>query len=274
MTINCNGTLLDLSTPKVMGIMNVTPDSFHAESRIKGVDHAIDQANKMLSDGADILDIGAMSSRPGAELISADEEIKRILPIVKTLVQECPDAILSIDTVHAKVAEACLKVGAHIINDISGASIDENILDVIAAYNSPYILMHMRGTPDTMKSLATYDDVTMAVLAYMSNHIRKLRSKGIHDIIIDPGYGFAKTAAHNFQLMKDLGSFKMFDCPILVGISRKSTIQRALNVDVAQALNGTTALHMYLLERGANILRAHDVSEAVEVIKLYNLLNT
>lgn len=272
MTINCNGVLLDLSSPVVMGVLNITPDSFHENSRIATIDQAIATAKKMVADGAEILDLGAMSSRPGADIISAETELQRILPIVNAISEALPKTILSIDTVRSSVAAKCLDAGAHIINDISGASIDSELIDVIANYKVPYILMHMKGTPDTMQSEANYGDVTMEVLAYMSNHIRLLRDKGINDIIIDPGFGFAKLDEHNFTLMKQLASFKMFDCPILAGISRKSTIQRTLNVDAANALNGTTALHMYLLERGANILRAHDVKEAVEVIKLWKQL--
>ncbi len=272
MTLNCNGILLDLSTPIVMGVLNITPDSFHEGSRIANVEHAVDVAKQMIVDGADILDLGAMSSRPGADMISEEEELSRILPMVKAIHTALPEAIISIDTVRSSVAISCLEAGAHIINDISGASIDSELIDVIAKYKVPYILMHMKGTPDNMQSQAAYNDVTMDVLAYISNHIKALRGKGIHDIIIDPGFGFAKLDEHNFTLMKQLGSFKMFDCPILAGISRKSTIQRALGVDAANALNGTTALHMYLLERGANILRAHDVKEAREVIQLWQKL--
>jgi len=264
--------LLDLSSPVVMGVLNITPDSFHENSRIATIEQAIATARKMVADGAEILDLGAMSSRPGAVIISAETELQRILPIVNAISEALPKTILSIDTVRSSVAAKCLDAGAHIINDISGASIDSELIDVIAKYKVPYILMHMKGTPDTMQSEANYGDVTMEVLAYMSNHIRLLREKGINDIIIDPGFGFAKLDEHNFTLMKQLGSFKIFDCPILAGISRKSTIQRTLNVDAANALNGTTALHMYLLERGANILRAHDVKEAVEVIKLWKQL--
>lgn len=273
MTLNCNGKILDLTTPVIMGVINVTPDSFHQDSRVSNVELAIEKAKQMIADGAQIIDLGAMSSRPGADIIASHEELKRILPIVEGIHEVLPEAILSIDTVRSSVAVACLEAGAHIINDISGANIDNDLIDVIAQYQVPYILMHMKGTPNTMQSKAHYSDVTMEVLAYMSNHIRALRSKGIHDIIIDPGYGFAKLDEHNFTLMKDLGAFKMFNCPILAGISRKSTIQRTLDVDAAHALNGTTALHMYLLDRGANILRAHDVKEATQVVKLWKKLN-
>lgn len=272
MTINCNGILLDLSTPVVMGVLNITPDSFYRDSRMASTEQALQTAKKMVDGGAAILDLGAMSSRPGAEIITVDEELNRIIPIVDAISNAFPDVILSIDTVRSSIAKACLDAGAHIINDISGASVDSELLDVIVEYKVPYILMHMKGTPEQMQSLAEYQNVTMDVLAFMSNNIKTLRAKGINDIIIDPGFGFAKLDSHNFQLMKQLGSFKMFNCPILAGISRKSTIQRILNVDAADALNGTTALHMYLLERGANILRAHDVKEAVEVIKLWKKL--
>lgn len=273
MTLNCNGKLLDLSSPIVMGILNITPDSFHEGSRVNTIDVALETSKRMVAEGAQILDLGAMSSRPGASIISVDQELKRILPILQSIRRELPDVILSIDTVRASVAKECLDMGAHIINDISGASIDSDLLDVIAEYKVPYILMHMQGTPDRMQTEAQYENVTMEVLAYMSNQIQKLRSKGINDIVIDPGFGFGKLDHHNFKLMKDLGAFRMFDCPILAGISRKSTIQRTLDVDAADALNGTTALHMYLLERGANILRVHDVKEAVQVIKLWKEIN-
>lgn len=273
MTLNCNGKLLDLSSPVVMGILNITPDSFHEGSRMTTVEQAMKTANQMVLEGAKILDLGAMSSRPGAEIISAQQELDRILPVVEGIRTALPNTILSIDTIRSSVAIACLESGAHIINDISGASIDSELLDVIAKYKVPYILMHMKGTPETMQSEAKYSDVTMEVLAFMSNHIRALRAKGIDDIVIDPGFGFAKVMDHNFTLMKQLGAFKMFGCPILAGVSRKSTIQKTLGVDAAHALNGTTALHMYLLERGANILRVHDVKEAVEVVKLWQKLN-
>ena len=272
MILNCNGRLLDLSTPVVMGVLNITPDSFHEGSRMTTVEHAVNVAKQMIVDGAQILDLGAMSSRPGAKIITVQEELSRILPVVRAIHKVLPDAILSIDTVRSSVAIACLEAGAHIINDISGASIDSELIDVIAKYKVPYILMHMKGNPETMQSKAKYSDVTMEVLAFMSNQIRALRARGIHDIVIDPGFGFAKLDVHNFTLMKQLGSFKIFDCPILAGISRKSTIQRTLEVNADDALNGSTALHMYLLERGTNILRVHDVKEAREVIKLWQKL--
>ena len=272
MTLNCNGRLLDLSTPVVMGVLNITPDSFHKESRMATIEDAVRAAKQMIADGAQILDLGAMSSRPGAEIITAEIELTRILPVVHAIHEALPEAILSIDTIRSSVAIACLKAEAHIINDISGASVDSELIDVIAKYKVPYILMHMKGTPSTMQSQAEYNDVTIDVLAYMSNHIKVLREKGIHDIVIDPGFGFGKLDEHNFTLMKQLGAFKMFGCPILAGVSRKSMIQRVLDVDAANSLNGSTALHMYLLERGASILRVHDVKEAIEVIKLWQRL--
>lgn len=272
MILNCRGTLIDLSTPIVMGILNITPDSFHEESRVSTVQDALSMSGQMVEEGAQILDLGAMSSRPGAELISVDEEINRILPVLNAIRKEFPNTILSIDTLRAEVAKECLDAGAHIINDISGGSIDDELLDVVAHYKVPYVLMHMKGIPDTMQDEANYDEVTMEVLAFMSNQVRKLRAKGINDIIVDPGFGFGKLDHHNFKLMKDLGAFKIFDCPILAGISRKSTIQRTLKVDAENALNGTTALHMYLLEKGANVLRVHDVKEAVQVVQLWNRL--
>lgn len=272
MTINCNGRLLDFSRPMVMGIINVTPDSFYSASRQQSDEEALTQARQMMADGADILDIGAMSSRPGAEVISPDEELRRLLPVLERIKSELPEAIVSIDTVHAAVARRCLELGADMINDISGGSIDNALVDVLAEYKVPYVLMHMQGQPSAMQDAPHYEDVSMQVLAYMSNQIRRLRAKGIEDIIVDPGYGFGKTDAHNFQLMRDLASFQIFDCPVLVGLSRKSSIQRTLDVDAAHALNGTTALHMYLLQRGANILRVHDVKEAKEVVKLWEVL--
>lgn len=271
-SILCGNKLLDLTYPVVMGVINVTPDSFHSGSRYDTVDAALQQAVGMYEAGASIIDVGGMSSRPGAEIITMGKELDRVLPVIRKLHDELPEVILSIDTVHGEVAEACIQSGAHIINDISGASIDSRIVSIATKYKCPYVLMHMIGTPDNMQSLAEYDDVTMEVLAYMSNHIRSLRSVGIHDIIVDPGFGFAKMDTHNFQLMNQMSSLQMLDCPILVGVSRKSTIQRTLGVQAQDALNGTTALHMYLLERGANILRAHDVKEAVETVKLWKAL--
>ena len=273
MTINCNGNLLDVASPVVMGILNITPDSFYRGSRFQGVKEAVSQAKNMIEDGATILDLGAMSSRPGASVISAEEEVKRILPIVKAIIKELPEAIISIDTAQSQVAKICLDEGVHMINDVSGSKMDEQLVRTVAQYNVPYVLMHMRGTSDTMQTLTQYDDVTMEVLAYMSNHIRNLRELGISDVIVDPGFGFAKLDEHNFQLMKQFSSFQIFDCPLLAGISRKSTIQRTLDVTAESALNGTTALHMYLLSHGVNILRVHDVKEAVEVIKLWSAIH-
>ena len=272
MTINCNGNLIDLSAPKVMGILNLTPDSFYDGGSYKDEKSILLQVDKMLKDGATFIDVGAYSSRPNATNISVEEEISRIVPIVKLLIKEFPSILLSIDTFRSAVAKACLENGATLINYISAGSLDDEIMSVIAAYKVPYIMMHMRGTPSTMQQLTEYTDVTLDIKHYFAEKIAKARAKGIIEIIIDPGFGFAKTTAQNFTLLQNLDLFKSIDVPILAGLSRKSMIYKTLDTTAANALNGTTALNTIALTKGAGILRVHDVKEAVECIALTNAL--
>ncbi|MEZ2338607.1 dihydropteroate synthase [Mucilaginibacter sp. RCC_168] len=273
-TLNAGGKLIDLSIPKVMGIINITPDSFYAGSRKPGVDEALQQAERMLAEGAAFLDIGAYSSRPNAEDISIAEETERLLPVVEAIVAAFPDAVLSIDTFRAQVAEAAIKAGAHIINDISGGVLDEGMFATVARLQVPYILMHMKGTPQTMTQLAQYDDVFTEVLDYFVSRYQQLKQLGVHDVIIDPGFGFAKKSEHNYTLMNRLHDFDILGLPTLVGISRKRMIYGLLETTAAEALNGTTVLNTIGLMKGANILRVHDVKEAVETVKIWEAVNS
>ena len=267
-TINCKGTLIDLSTPKVMGIVNVTPDSFFDGGKLTNSDEIVGQVEKMLHDGATFIDLGGYSSKPGAEFVSETEELNRVIPIVKLLVDKFPDILLSIDTFRSEVAEQAIENGAAIINDISAGLLDENMLETVAKLQVPYIMMHMKGTPKTMQSLANYDDLLKEMNFYFSERIAKARSYGLNDIIIDPGFGFAKTIDHNYELLQNLELLQFHELPILSGISRKSMIYRTLDTKPENALNGTTFLHAFCLQKGANILRVHDVKEAVECVKL------
>jgi dihydropteroate synthase len=270
-TLNAGGKLIDLSSPKVMGIINITPDSFFPGSRKQGIDEALQQAGKMLYDGAAFLDLGAYSSRPGAADISVQEETDRLLPIAEAIIARFPDAILSIDTFRSQVAEAAVKAGAHIINDISGGQLDENMFATVAKLQVPYILMHMKGTPQNMVQKADYEDVFTEVYDYLATKYYQLKQLGVHDVIIDPGFGFAKKAEHSYTLMRRLAEFNQLQLPVLVGISRKKMIYGLLNITPEEALNGTTALNTIALTKGANILRVHDVKEAVEAVKVWEL---
>ena len=261
--------MIDLSSPKVMGIINITPDSFFADSRKPGVDEALKQAEKMLADGATFLDIGAYSSRPGAVDISAQEETDRLLPVVEAIAAQFPEAIMSIDTFRAGVAEAAVKGGAHIINDISGGMLDGDMFATVARLQVPYILMHMKGTPQTMNQLAEYDDVFGDVFDYFISKYSELKRLGVHDVILDPGFGFAKKAEHSYELMSRMNEFNMLGLPVLTGISRKRMIYGLLGNTAEKALNGTTALNTIALTKGTNILRVHDVKEAVEAVKIW-----
>jgi len=271
-TLNAGGKLIDISTPKVMGIINITPDSFYAGSRKPGIEEALQQAEKMLTDGATFLDIGAYSSRPGARDISVDEENDRLIPVVETITTAFPEAVLSIDTFRAPVAEAAIKAGAHIINDISGGQLDEEMFATVARLRVPYILMHMKGTPQTMTQLAQYDNVFIDVLDYFTSCYHQLKQLGVQDVIIDPGFGFAKKQEHNYALMNRLQEFEVLGLPLLAGISRKKMIYGLLENTAAEALNGTTVLNAISLMKGANILRVHDVKEAVEAVKIWELV--
>ena len=272
MLINCKGNLIDLTQPKVMGIINITPDSFYSESRSTSDKEILESAEKMLTDGATFLDLGAYSSRPGADDISLDEELKRMIPAIELVLKEFPDAVLSIDTFRSEVAEKSIKSGASIINDISAGKLDEKMLSTVAKYQVPYIMMHMKGTPQTMKDLNQYEDLVADVLFYFSERIKAARDHGINDIIIDPGFGFAKNISQNFELLSKLDLFKNLELPILAGVSRKSMIWKKLGISANEALNGTTVLNTTALLKGANILRVHDVKEAIECIKLTNEL--
>ena len=269
-TINCKGTLIDLSTPKVMGIVNVTPDSFFDGGKLINSDEIVLQVEKMLHDGATFIDLGGYSSKPGADFVSESEELNRVVPIVKLLVEKFPNILLSIDTFRSEVAKQCIENGAVIINDISAGLLDENMLEKVAKLQVPYIMMHMKGNPQTMQSLANYDDLLKEMNFYFSERIAKARSFGLNDIIIDPGFGFAKTIEHNYELLQKMELLQFHDLPILAGISRKSMIYKTLETSAENALNGTTFLHAFCLQKGANILRVHDVKEAVECVKLFS----
>ncbi|WP_245447091.1 dihydropteroate synthase [Mucilaginibacter celer] len=272
-TLNVGGRLIDLSAPKVMGIINTTPDSFFADSRKQGVDEALQQAEKMLADGAAFLDLGAYSSRPGAVDISAQEETDRLLPVVEAIAKAFPEAIMSIDTFRAGVAEAAIKSGAHIINDIGGGTLDDEMFATVARLQVPYILMHMKGTPQTMTQLAQYDDVFNEVFNDLAAKYQQLKRLGVHDVIIDPGFGFAKTAEQSYALLNKVDEFKMLDLPVLTGVSRKRMIYGVLGSTAAEALNGTTVLNTIALTKGTDILRVHDVKEAVEAVKIWEAVN-
>jgi len=273
MTINCKGELIDLSIPKVMGILNVTPNSFFDGGKYKNEDEIISQVDKMLSEGATFIDIGAYSSKPSAEFVSEQEEIDRIVPAVELILKHFPKALLSIDTFRAEVAKASIETGAAIINDIAAGELDDKMFDVIAKYNVPYIMMHMRGNPQTMQSLTQYEDVIKEMLFYFSEKVQQARALGINDLILDPGFGFAKTTDQNYEVMQKMELFNLLELPVLAGISRKSMIYKALNITPQEALNGTTFLNTIALTKGAKILRVHDVKEAVECVALYNKLN-
>lgn len=271
-TMNCGGRLISFDKALIMGIINLTPDSFYDKSRQNSEISALKQAEKMLADGADILDLGAVSTRPGSAEISIDEELNRLLPSLKSIRKSFPESIISVDTWSAEVAKAAINEGADIINDISGGTMDTGMFETIAQLKVPYILMHIQGTPQTMQQNPTYNDVVNEVIDFLALRIQKLRLLDVADIIVDPGFGFGKTLEHNFTLLKHLEKFKILDCPILAGISRKSMITKTLNISAEEALNGTTVLNTIALMKGAKILRVHDVKEAVEAVKLTNYI--
>lgn len=273
MTINCRGTLIDLSSPKVMGILNVTPNSFYDGGKYAEEKSLLAQVEKMLTEGATFIDVGAYSSKPSAEFVTEEEEIGRLIPMVKSVLQHFPKTLISVDTFRANVAKAAIENGACIINDIAAGSLDEHMMQTVAELQVPYIMMHMKGNPQTMQSLAHYENVTKEVLFYFSEKVAQARSLGINDLIIDPGFGFAKTLEQNFEVMSNLELFQMLELPILIGISRKSMIYKALDTSAEFALNGTTVLNTIALQKGSNILRVHDVKEAVECVNLCNNLN-
>ena len=270
MTINCRGKLISLESPKIMGILNVTPDSFYDGGRYTEEKALLQQTEKMLEEGASFIDLGAYSSRPGSRDISEEEEMRRIEPMVLSILDTFPDVILSIDTFRSSIARHCLEAGASIINDISGGDLDPQMMKTVSELNAPYIMMHMKGTPQTMTKHTSYQDLIKDIRFAFSEKIAKARQFKIKDIILDPGFGFSKTLTQNFKLLKNLDLFQIFEVPILVGLSRKSMVYKALGTSAESALNGTTALHMYALKQGATILRVHDVKEARECIRLYD----
>ncbi len=270
-TLNCKGRLLSLEIPIVMGIINTTPDSFFTGNRKTEVNAAIDMAGNMLENGADIIDIGGQSTHPSSTLLSADEEIERVLPVLENLIKTFPDILISIDTFYAKVATETVNAGASIINDISGGTLDAAMIPTVGALgNVPYVCMHMRGTPQTMKTLTQYENVTREVLDFFIQKIEEYRLAGIKDVVVDPGFGFAKNLEQNYELMRHLTDFRILDRPILVGISRKGMIYHPLGVTGEDALNGTSVVNTIALLNGANILRVHDVKEASEAVRLVN----
>jgi dihydropteroate synthase len=273
MLINCKGQLIDLSIPKVMGILNVTPNSFFDGGKYKNEEEIILQVDKMLFDGATFVDIGAYSSKPSAEFVSEQEEIDRIVPVIELILKHFPKTLLSIDTFRAEVAKISIENGAAIINDISAGELDEKMFAVIAQYNVPYIMMHMRGNPQTMPGLTHYDDIIKEILLYFSEKVKKARSLGINDLILDPGFGFAKTTDQNYEVLQKMELFNFLELPILAGVSRKSMIYKTLNNTPQEALNGTTVLNTIVLTKGAKILRVHDVKEAMECVTLFSKLN-
>lgn len=265
-----NGQLLALTKPIVMGILNITPDSFFEGSRYEAdTQQVVDSAAKMLADGATFIDIGGYSTRPSAAEISINEEIDRVVPAIEAIIKHYPDAIISIDTFRSSVAKAAVKAGAAIINDIAGGNLDADMFQTVADLDVPYILMHSRGTPQTMTKLNQYNNLTVDVISELQSKVFELRQLGVKDIILDPGFGFAKGPMQGFEMMRNLSAFEILELPLLVGISRKSMIYKTLNITAAEALNGTTAMNMIALIHGAHILRVHDVKEAVETVKLY-----
>ena len=272
MTINCAGTLIDLNTPRVMGILNQTPDSFYDGGRYSNPKAVLDQVEQMLFNGASFIDVGGYSSRPGAADVSEQEELNRVIPTIKAVIKAFPDAVISIDTFRRGVAKAALQEGAAMINDISAGNLDPKIYQVAARHQVPYILMHMRGTPQTMTTLTDYDNVVMEVAQDLAKKLKEIRSYGVNDLIVDPGFGFSKNLEQNYSLLGKLDHLKLLNAPILVGLSRKSMIYKLLHTDPENALNGTTAANTIALLKGASILRVHDVAPAMEVVKLVGAL--
>ncbi|NRD23000.1 dihydropteroate synthase [Winogradskyella litoriviva] len=274
MKINCKGKLIDLSAPKVMGILNVTPDSFFDGGKYKDETEILNQVETMLKHKATFIDIGGYSSRPNADDVSETEELNRVLPVIELILKHFPETLISIDTFRSEVAKQCIEAGAALVNDISAGQLDSNMLATVGKLSVPYIMMHMKGTPKTMQQQTQYKDLAKEVISYFAERIKAAHQEKINDIIIDPGFGFAKTTEQNFKLLNELELLQMLDKPILAGISRKSMIYKTLNSTSKEALNGTTALHMVALQKGAKLLRAHDVKEAMECIILYNQLKS
>lgn len=273
-TIRVNGQLMDLSAPKVMGILNVTPDSFYAGSRKETTSDIVNRVEQIITEGADMIDIGAYSSRPNAGHVSTEEEMARLRKGLEAVREVAPEAIVSVDTFRADVASMCVEeYGAALINDISGGQMDERMFDTVARLDVPYVMMHMQGVPQDMQQHAHYDHLRMEIMQYFALRVQDLHARGVKDIIIDPGFGFGKTLSHNYELLKHLEDFKLFGLPLLVGISRKSMVYKLLGSSPEEALNGTTVLNTIALTKGADILRVHDVRACVEAVRIFNQMN-
>jgi len=272
MNINIRGNLYDLSSPKIMGILNVTPDSFYDGGKFKNLKEILKHVEKMINDGMDILDIGGYSSRPGAQDITTEDELERVIPVIKELKKIFPSLIISVDTFRSSVAKKSLDLGIDIINDISAGMIDSKMFDVISDYQCPYIIMHMQGSPQNMQNNPNYNNPTKEIISFLAKRVKSAREKKIIDLIIDPGFGFGKSINHNFELLSNLEYFSMLDLPILAGFSRKSMIYKTLKIKKEEALNGTSVLNTIALLKGIKILRVHDVKEAKECVLLYNLI--
>ncbi len=272
MTLNCKGQLIDLTAPKVMGILNVTPDSFFDGGKYKDESAILNQVESMINDGATFIDVGGYSSRPGADDVSEGEELNRVIPVIELVLKHFPETLISVDTFRSEVAKKSIEAGAALINDISAGKLDDRMLSTIGKLGVPYIMMHMKGNPKTMRQQTEYKDLVKEVISYFAERIAAAHAEKINDIIIDPGFGFAKTLDQNYELLNRLELLQMLDKPLLAGVSRKSMIYKTLNTSPEQALNGTTALHMVALQKGAKILRVHDVKEAMECVTLYNQL--
>lgn len=274
MNIKCNGQLIDVSKPKVMGILNLTPNSFYDGGKYKNTEDVLSQVEKMMQEGATFIDVGAYSSKPNAAFVSESEELNRLMPIIEVLIKNFPTILLSVDTFRSEVAKKAVENGVAIVNDISAGMLDKKMMETVAKLNVPYIMMHTRGNPQTMLSLTNYHDIVKEMIYYFSERNNTARSFGINDLIIDAGFGFAKTIEQNFEVLQNLELFSMLELPMLVGISRKSMIYKTLNISANEALNGTTVLNTIALQKGAKILRVHDVKEAMECITLYNQLRS
>ena len=274
MNINCNGNIIDFTSPKIMGILNVTPNSFYDGGKHNRIDTALLQTEKMISEGATFIDVGGASSKPGVEEVSSDEELKRVLPVIEKISKNFPHIYISIDTYRSNVARQAVDAGAQLVNDISAGNADDNMLKTVGKLGVPYIAMHMQGTPKTMQNKPTYDDVLIAIRSFFSEKIAAAHAAGINDIIVDPGFGFGKTPQHNFALLNHLNTLQIDGVPLLVGVSRKSMIHKTLNIDIQEALNGTTVLHTVALRQGAHLLRVHDVKEAKQAVDLIKALDT
>jgi dihydropteroate synthase len=266
-TLNCKGRLLTITSPIVMGIINTTPDSFYSSSRTSQ-NKILDKAEQMITEGAAILDLGGQSTRPGSEQVSVEEELKRVIPAIESIHQKFPEQLISVDTFYARVAKEAVAAGASIVNDVSAGTLDEAMFETVAALRIPYVLMHMKGQPKNMQQQPQYENVVTEVFDSLNQNLARLTSLGVHDVLVDPGFGFGKTIAHNFKLLQLLSFFTHLQKPLLVGLSRKATVYKTLGTSAEEALNGTTVMHTIALLNGANILRAHDVKEAMEAIKL------